>query len=81
MNIRINGLNVDAFTRVNESFGCGRWYLEKSIGNEDGVLFVDVLLDDAVVILKTHGDDQIMLDKGGVKMFINAPDFREVTIV
>lgn len=81
MNIRIKGLNANAFTRINEEFGCGRWYLEKDKGNEDGVLLVDVLLDDTVSILKMHGDEQIMLDKSGVKVFINAPDFREVSIV
>ena len=81
MNIKIKGLDADAFTRVNEDFGCGRWYLARSMGNEDGILLVDVLLDDAAVILKTVGDDQIMLDKGGVKVFINASNFREVTIV
>jgi hypothetical protein len=81
MNIRIKGLDVDAFTRVNEAFGCGRWYLEKWIGNEDDALMVDVLLDDTLVILKTHGDEQIMLDMGGVKVFINSVNFREVSIV
>lgn len=81
MNIRIKGLDADTFIRVNEEFGCGRWYLEKDIGNEDGVLLVDVYLNNAEAMLKTHGDDDIMLDKGGVKVFINTANFREVTIV
>ena len=81
MNIRIRGLDAETFIRVNEEFGCGRWYLEKRMGNEDGVLLVDVLLDNGLVILKTHGEDEIMLDKDGVKVFISSYNFREVTIV
>lgn len=81
MNITIKGLDADAFTRVNEAFGCGGWYLEKWVGKEDDVFMVDVMLDDAVVILKTHGLDDIMLDRGGVKEFINASEFRKVEIV
>ena len=81
MNIRIRGLDAETFIRVNEEFGCGRWYLEKDIVNEDGVLLVDATLNDAVVILKTHGDDNIMLNVGGEKVFVNTANFREVTIV
>ena len=81
MVIRIKGLDAETFTQVNETFGCGRWYVEKQVGMEDDVLLVNVMLDDNVVILKTHGEDEIMLDKGGVKLFINASNFREVTIV
>lgn len=81
MVIRIKGMDADAFTEVNEAFGCGGWYLENQVVKEDDVLLVDVMLNDNVVILKTHGEDEIMLDKGGVKMFIDSSNFKGITIV
>ena len=81
MNIRIKGLSADAFTEVNEAFGCGRWYLEKQIGKEDDVLLVNVTVNNEMVILKTHAKNSILLDMGNIKVVINSRDFREVTIV
>lgn len=81
MNIRIKGLSADAFTEVNEAFGCARWYLEKQIGKEDDVLLVNVTVNNEMVILKTHAKNSILLDMGNIKVVINSRDFREVTIV
>lgn len=81
MNIRIKGLSADAFTEVNEAFGCGRWYLEKQIEKEDDVLLVNVTVNNEMVILKTHAKNSILLDMGNIKVVINSRDFREVTIV
>ena len=79
MQILIKNLSRDKFTKINEEFGCGHWYLFKEI-NDPEELTLDVCLDDDVVIFKVVSD-YIQLDKGGRKVDVHPCDFRKVEIV
>ena len=81
MIITIEGLVANTFTAINETFGCGNWYIEsEKVINDYGVdeITFDLTLTENV-ILKTH-EDSIMLDKGGKLATISRDDFHVVTI-
>lgn len=82
MTITIEDLVANTFTVINETFGCGNWYVESEKVVNDyggGEITFDLTLTENV-ILKTH-DDSITLDKGGTLATISRDDFKVITIL
>lgn len=82
MEVTIKSMSKEAIRRVNEEMETERWYKSLNTCDSDGSY--DVTLNPNTMIKAycgMEGDDEILLDFGGIKEFVKDFEFYKVVIV
>ncbi len=83
MTMIIKGLSRDAFTKINETFGGGRWYVAKVFCDYKNIeeSGIDVTLDLEFVGVKRIDNESVSLYRAGWTATINSYDFVKIEII
>ena len=79
MKIRFINVDYKVFSRVNEMFGCGGWYIDHNIhgDNENGFMIDFTLAEDCYI----KATEKIYIHRGAHVESIDGDDFEKVVII